>query len=157
MGANIAVIPDAENYPNIWWGEGEVKIYLDGDAAHPTLVGTGAEDYVGSAWELGEFINDTQGCVTRIEDAVSMYRFHVKDPIYFQESISVQLQAMGGGLWEKVKKAVEKGAPYVPVTYQDDQFHRIYKSNTDEKVKGYVNFFRVDRYRTVAYYYKKQE
>lgn len=156
LGANIAVIPDEENYPNIWWGEGEVKIYLDGDREYPTLVGTGAEDYVGSAWELGEFINNTHGCVTRVGNAVSMYRFHVKDPIFFQNNICVQLQALGGGSWDAVKAVLRRGAPCSLVTYDDGDIHHIYKKDFDEAINGYVNFFRRDRYRTVAFYYKKR-
>jgi hypothetical protein len=35
-----------------WWGEGELKVYLDGDREHPTIVGTGAEDYVGLSWGI---------------------------------------------------------------------------------------------------------
>ena len=155
LGANIAVIPNEELYPNIWWGEGEVKLFIDGDNEYPTLAGTGAEDYVGSAWELGEFINDSQGCVTRINNAVSMYRFHIKDPIYFKNDIRVEIQAMGGGTWENVKKAFESGAPCVAVTYDDGDIHQIYKKDKETELKGYVNFFRKDRYRTVAYYYKK--
>lgn len=155
LGANIAVIPNEESYPNIWWGEGEVKIYLDGDTEYPTLVGTGAEDYVGSAWELGEFINAAQGCVTRKGNAVSMYRFHIKDPVYFQRDIRVGLQAMGGGPWDNVKAITQNGAEYSFVTYDDGDIHHIYKKDFDGEIKGYVNFFRKDRYRTVAYYYKK--
>lgn len=155
LGANIAVVPDKEKYSDIWWGEGEVKIYLDGDNEHPTLVGTGVEDYVGSAWELGEFTNQEQGCVTRDGNAVSMYRFHIKDAIFFQENISVQLQAMGGGSWDKVKIVTQASAEYSFVTYDDGELHHIYKKDFDGEIKGYVNFFRKDRYRTVAYYYKK--
>ena len=46
----------------IWWGEGEVKVYLDGDETLPTLCGTGTEDYGGSAWGQGHFVNRYQGC-----------------------------------------------------------------------------------------------
>ena len=155
LGANIAVIPNEEKYPDIWWGEGEVKIFIDGDTDDPTLVGTGAEDYVGSAWELGEFINRDQGCVTRIGNSVSMYRFHTKDEICFNKDIRVELQAMGGGIWENVKKLADTGAPHTLVTYDDGDLHHVYKKELTEEPKGYVNFFRKDYYRTVAYYYKK--
>lgn len=155
LGANIAVYPDEEKYPDIWWGEGEMKIYLDDDE-YPTLVGTGAEDYVGSAWELGEFINAAQGCVARQGNAVSMYRFHTKDPIYFHKNIRVGLQAMGGGMWDRVKAAAGNDTALRFVTYDDGDIHHIYKKPCPDEIKGYVNFFRQDRYRTVAYYYKKR-
>jgi hypothetical protein len=45
----VRVLPDGMN----WYGEGEVKIYRDGDEALPTYCGTGLEDYVGSAWGMG--------------------------------------------------------------------------------------------------------
>ena len=45
IGANIGVITDP-SYGGAWWGEGEVKCYLDGDREFPTLCGTGTEDYI---------------------------------------------------------------------------------------------------------------
>jgi len=48
-------------YEGSWWGEGEVKFFLDGDAEYPTLVGTGTEDYVGTAWGQGVFSQRFQG------------------------------------------------------------------------------------------------
>lgn len=155
LGANIAVIPNEEWYGDLWWGEGEVKAFVDGDTKYPTLAGTGAEDYIGSAWELGEFINRYQGCVMREGNAVSMYRFHVDDPICFEKDICVTIQAMGGGMAEKVKKVLEDGYPCIPVTYDDGELHHIYKSDLDIELSGYVNFYRTDHYRIVAYYYKK--
>lgn len=155
LGTNIAVIPNTEKYGDIWWGEGEVKMFIDGDSAYPTLAGTGAEDYVGSAWELGEFINDSCGCVTRTQNSVSMYRFHINDPIFFNQNINVQLQTMGGGFYDKVKPLLENGTPLSLVTYDDGNIHHIYKKEIPQNLSGYVNFFRQDHYRTVAYYYKK--
>ena len=35
---------------NGWWGEGEIKFYLDGDSEFPTICGTGTEDYFGGAY-----------------------------------------------------------------------------------------------------------
>ena len=55
LGTNIGIITDRRTYSHTWWGEGEIKIYLDGDRELPTLVGTGTEDYVGTAWGQGEY------------------------------------------------------------------------------------------------------
>jgi len=81
-------------YEDTWRGEGEVKVYLDGDNAHPTLAGTGAEDYTGSAWGLGKFSQRNQGCL--IADGTkrmwSVYRFHIPDPIFFAGSSRVRGQ-----------------------------------------------------------------
>jgi Protein of unknown function (DUF2961) len=49
-----------------WWGEGEVKFYLDGDDEYPTICGTGTEDYFGGAWEF-EY---PKGSVRRIHQPV---------------------------------------------------------------------------------------
>lgn len=152
LGASVGIFPDEKNYGDLWWGEGEVKIYIDGDKDYPTLCGTGTEDYIGSAWELGEFINRTSGCTSKKGLTTSFYRFHVDDEIYFEKDIRVTLQAMGGGPAEKVRDSINKGAPCVPVS--SDATGNIYKA---EKIDfdGYTNFFRSDHYRIVAYYYKK--
>ncbi|MDQ1396384.1 MAG: hypothetical protein QOG64_1643 [Acidimicrobiaceae bacterium] len=82
-----------------WWGEGEVKFFLDGDEDHPTICGTGTEDYFGGAWCFGDTFSgpflgypytDTAG-VTRH----SLYRWHIPDPIRFRERLRVTVQALG--------------------------------------------------------------
>lgn len=78
-----------------WWGEGEVKIYLDGDTHFPTICGTGTEDYIGSAWALDEHCTRFQGAPLHRPPFTSMYRFHGPDPVYFQEEIRVTVQQMG--------------------------------------------------------------
>ena len=97
---------------NDWWGEGEVKFYLDGDREYPTICGTGTEDYFGGAWNFedpkgkyGEFSNLYQGFQVTCPDGLyqanqrfGMYRFHIPDPIYFDEDIRVTMQALG---WRK--------------------------------------------------------
>ena len=60
LGVNIGVIAD-KRYGKNWWGEGEVKIYLDGDGKLPTLAGTGAEDYIGTGFGLGAYSHQYQG------------------------------------------------------------------------------------------------
>jgi hypothetical protein len=61
LGVNVGVIVNQQTYFRTWWGEGEVKIYLDGDRDFPTLSGTGAEDYIGTAWGQGKFDHLYQG------------------------------------------------------------------------------------------------
>jgi hypothetical protein len=60
IGANVSVLSDPA-WGKEWWGEGEVKVYLDGDDKWPTLVGTGTEDYVSSAWGMGRFAGERPG------------------------------------------------------------------------------------------------
>jgi hypothetical protein len=97
LGVNIGVIADKKLYGSSWWGEGEVKVYLDGDHEYPTLSGTGTEDYIGTGWGQGQYFNLYQGC--SIADGPAMrycfYRYHVPDPIYFTKDIRVTIQQIG--------------------------------------------------------------
>ena len=92
-----------------WWGEGEIKFYLDGDAEYPTICGTGTEDYFGGAcdWEVdGEYVvysTPYMGMhqVLRPDGTYqsqhrhAMYRWHVVDPIRFEKDFRVTIQALG--------------------------------------------------------------
>ena len=85
-----------------WYGEGEVKIYLDDDDAHPTWCGTGLEDYVGTAWGMGAHATPLQGAPLVLQadgaampDFVSFYRWHLPDPIVFERSMRATLQQIG--------------------------------------------------------------
>lgn len=93
-----------------WWGEGEVKFYLDGDGDFPTICGTGTEDYVGGAFNfempkgsyhpysapfLGMHQVITPDGLYRSQQRFGMYRWHLPDPIRFQEDLTVTIQALG--------------------------------------------------------------
>jgi hypothetical protein len=97
LGANIGVITDRGTYFNTWWGEGEAKIYLDGDNQFPTLSGTGTEDYIGTAWGQGQYANRYQG--SPIADEANgrwaFYRYHIPDPVYFHKDVRVTMQQIG--------------------------------------------------------------
>jgi hypothetical protein len=97
LGANIGVITDRATYFNTWWGEGEAKIYLDGDTDFPTLSGTGTEDYIGTAWGQGQFADLYQG--SPIADEANgrwaFYRYHIPDPVYFYKDVRVTMQQIG--------------------------------------------------------------
>lgn len=108
---------------NGWWGEGEIKFYLDGDDEFPTICGTGTEDYFGGAWNF-EFPPGQYGIYStpylglcqvikpdglyRSQQRFGMYRWHVRDPIRFEEDLRVTIQALG---WRS-------GGRYLPL--QDD-------------------------------------
>ena len=81
-----------------WWGEGEIKFYMDGDADYPTICGTGTEDYFGSAWGIGEFQTQYLGCTLHRNRYVSMYRWHITDPIRFHKLQKVTIQQLK---WDK--------------------------------------------------------
>ncbi len=86
-----------------WYGEGEVKVYLDGDDALPTICGTGLEDYAGSAWGMGRHAAWYSGAPLVVHaahrpgnpDFVGFYRWHVPDPIVFQRELRVTIQQIG--------------------------------------------------------------
>lgn len=93
-----------------WWGEGEIKFYMDGDTDAPTICGTGTEDYFGGAWnfehpagEYGVYSTPFLGLPQVIkpdglyasQQRFGMYRWHIMDPIRFQEDLRVTIQALG--------------------------------------------------------------
>ncbi len=108
-----------------WWGEGEIKFFLDGDKEFPTICGTGTEDYFGGAWNFelpqgsyGVFSSPYSGMPQVImageagmyqsQQRHGMYRWHIPDPIRFETDLKVTLQALG---WRS-------GGRYLPL--QDD-------------------------------------
>ena len=97
LGVHVGVIADSERYFKSWWGEGEVKVYLDGDTAQPTLCGTGTEDYIGTGWGQGEYAQWYQGCHLADHEAFryGFYRLHIPDPMLFHQNIRVTIQQIG--------------------------------------------------------------
>lgn len=90
-----------------WFGEGDDFIYIDG-AEMPQLKGTGTEDYFNDAWGFREFDTPYHG-VTMYEgvfptDRVTAYRWHVADPIPFDESIRVTIEHRGSAFDESAEK-----------------------------------------------------
>ena len=98
-----------------WWGEGEIKFYLDGDTDFPTICGTGSEDYVGLSYGIQQTTFLYHGCnliynsdsIYQIKDYItnelknmsnqyiSMYRWHIPDPIYWEKECRVTIQQIG--------------------------------------------------------------
>ncbi len=161
LGASITVFTNPV-YGRTWWGEGEVKIALDGDREHPTLVGTGTEDYIGTAWGQGAFINRFQGAPIADEPRGrwTFYRFHVPDPIYFERDIEVSLQQLGGARKNIVLDLQKAGAPLIPVTIDPGSRNNFQQLLTNGKQlsdpslpDGHTNFYRSDDVAAVAYFY----
>lgn len=134
LGTNIGVTLDRRTYFNTWWGEGEIKIYLDGDRELPTLVGTGTEDYVGTAWGQGQYAHLYQGSPIADEGAGQwcFYRYHIPDPVYFQRDLRVTMQQIGyladhsrGGLVREGRRLYRAGPGRVEMdTRTDGRFER---------------------------------
>ena len=107
-----------------WWGEGEIKFFLDGDDEFPTICGTGTEDYFCGSYnfenkethQYQEFTTPHAGLAQVIgpdglyqsQTRFGMYRWHIADPVRFKEDLRVTIQALG---WRS-------GGRYLPL--QDD-------------------------------------
>jgi hypothetical protein len=93
-----------------WWGEGEVKFFIDEDKEFPTICGTGTEDYFGGAWNFdvpgqgySTFSSSYIGLhqvirpdgLYRAQTRFGMYRWHVPDPVHFERNLKVTIQDLG--------------------------------------------------------------
>jgi hypothetical protein len=78
-----------------WWGEGEVKFYMDGDTTLPTIAGTGSEDYVLLSYGVQETTYTYHGCSLNRDGFINMYRWHILDPIYWKKDCRVTIQQLG--------------------------------------------------------------
>jgi len=89
-------------HPGQWWGEGEIKIFMDGDTEFPTICGTGSEDYVCLSYGMQQTPFLYNGCNLDENNFISMYRWHLPDPIYWQRQcrITIQQIAWKSGLAE---------------------------------------------------------
>jgi hypothetical protein len=161
LGCNLGIITDTV-YGRSWWGEGEVKLFIDGDRQLPTLVGTGTEDYIGTGWGQGAYAHQYQGCP--IADTTNrqwaFYRYHVPDPVYFYAGCRVTIQQMGGDMGGNVKKIAAAGARLIPVTVaRGNEYLKLMEMNpipqlTDPNFPdGWTNFYRLDNYTSTAYFY----
>ena len=109
---------------NGWWGEGEIKFFMDGDKEFPTICGTGTEDYFCGSYNFEDpytrdhyvdfstpysgFHNVKTDKLYNIQKRFGMYRWHITDPIRFEDDLKVTIQALG---WRE-------GGRYLPL--QDD-------------------------------------
>ena len=90
-----------------WWGEGEIKFFMDGDDEFPTICGTGTEDYFCGSYgfhkpgtgEYQEFVTPYAGMPQVIKSKeqprFGLYRWHIMDPIRFEKDLKVTMQALG--------------------------------------------------------------
>lgn len=101
-------------HENGWWGEGEIKFYMDGDREFPTINGTGTEDYFGGSYnfenqekhQYEEFSSPYSGLIQvikpdglyRSQERFGLYRWHIVDPVRFDSDLRVTIQDLG---WRK--------------------------------------------------------
>lgn len=104
-----------------WWGEGEIKFFLDGDREFPTINGTGTEDYFNGSYDFEnpekhqyeEFTSPYTGLVQVLkqdglyqsQQRFGLYRWHITDPVRFEADLRVTIQALG---WQS-------GGKYLPL------------------------------------------
>ena len=164
LGTNISVNANPLYQP-YWWGEGEVKIYLNGDRDFPTLVGTGTEDYIGTAWGQSKFFNEYSGCSVADPENLqwSFYRFHIKDPVYFSSDCKVTIQQMGGAAKRQVIEMLKRHVPLIPVTVNKPEppmamiFHKDSIADLESPDlpgdEAWTNFYRSDDVAATVYFY----
>jgi len=161
LGCNLGMIADS-SYGKSWFGEGEVKMYVDGDKDLPSLVGTGTEDYIGTGWGQGAYAHMYQGCpiADTLNRQWAFYRYHVPDPIYFGINCRVTIQQMGGDMRHNVRRIVQAGARLIPVTVSTSTgFIKLLEMNPAPSLSdpgfpdGWTNFYRLDNYSSIAYFY----
>ena len=86
-----------------WFGEGEIKFYIDGDKEFPTICGTGTEDYFNGSFGFRHPFSGPYAGTTLASDAKakppsfwSLYRWHIMDPVCFEQDMKVTIQALCG-------------------------------------------------------------
>ena len=130
---------------NGWWGEGEIKFYMDGDTQFPTICGTGTEDYFCGSYDFDtrkkneagvessdftEFSTPYSGLAQvirgdghyNIAERFGLYRWHITDPVRFEKDLKVTIQALG---WRD-------GGRYLPL--QDDISSTVFWYQTEPHV-----------------------
>jgi len=110
-----------------WWGEGEIKFYMDGDKEFPTICGTGTEDYFCGSY--GFTVNGKYNPYTtphtgmpqvilpdgqwQSQTRLALYRWHIMDPVRFEQDLRVTIQALGwrsGGRYLPLKDDISSVA-----------------------------------------------
>ncbi|HOR28729.1 MAG TPA: DUF2961 domain-containing protein [Candidatus Sumerlaeota bacterium] len=154
LGCHIGVRLNPQ-VSNMWWGEGEVKMYLDGDEEFPTLCGTGTEDYILDAYGQGLFDNLYMGnhYVAPDKSAYGFYRFHIPDPVWFHQDLRVTIQVMSGPGYPAMLEAMAKtpGLRFMKPTDGTEYF-------TEEELRAHPDRSSVveregDDYCATAYFY----
>ena len=99
-GHYVGTVMSVRSRSPFWFGEGDVRIYIDGDRK-PTIQGTGTEDYFLCAWGLNECLFPTFGCTYMgggfgaLGTRYTLYRWHIADPIRFSRSIRFEIEHSG--------------------------------------------------------------
>ncbi len=113
---------------NGWWGEGEIKFFIDGDKNFPTICGTGTEDYFCGSYNFDRNGMFTEFCTPyaglcqvirpdgtyRSQERFGLYRWHIMDPIRFQKDLKVTIQDLG---WRKDGRYLAQNSDIAATTF----------------------------------------
>jgi hypothetical protein len=115
---------------NGWWGEGEIKFYIDGDKDYPTIAGTGTEDYFCGSYnfenkvtrQYQEFSTAYAGLhqvikpdgVYKSQQRFGMYRWHIMDPVRFEKDLKITIQDLG---WRHGGRYLPQKSDIITVAY----------------------------------------
>jgi len=134
---------------NGWWGEGEIKFFMDGDTKFPTICGTGTEDYFCGSYNFDrggqykEFCTPYSGLVQVIkgdgsyktQQRFGLYRWHIVDPIRFEKDLKVTIQDLG---WHKDGRYLAQQSDIASVCYwyQADPHNKFPKFPTWQQLEN---------------------
>lgn len=113
---------------NGWWGEGEIKFFMDGDKEFPTICGTGTEDYFCGSYNFDRNGQYTEFCTAyaglhqvirpdgtyKANQRFGLYRWHIVDPIRFNEDLKVNIQDLG---WKSNGRYLPQKSDIASVAY----------------------------------------
>lgn len=136
---------------NGWWGEGEMKFFIDGDSKYPSICGTGTEDYFGGAWCFDEGKGEYSTYSTpflgfhqvikpdgmyKCNLRMGMYRWHILDSITFNKNLKITLQLLGWRSGERLLPLKDDIAStlYWYQTEPHIEFKKIVKANELEVI-----------------------
>ncbi len=153
LGCNIGVRQDS-CCTNFWWGEGEVKVYLDGDEQWPTLCGTGTEDYIGDGYGQDVFhcLYSGNPYVSPSKDAYGFYRLHIPDPVWFHKDVRVTIQVMGGPSYKAMLDAMNRN-PGLQFMKAGDGKQYYTRAELEAQPRRAEVMERTDDYCATAYWY----
>jgi hypothetical protein len=113
---------------NGWWGEGEIKFFMDGDTKFPTICGTGTEDYFCGSYNFDREGRYTEFCTPyaglhqvirpdgtyRSQQRFGLYRWHIADPVRFDKDLRITIQDLG---WRTGGRYLPQKSDISSVTY----------------------------------------
>jgi hypothetical protein len=122
---------------NNWWGEGEIKFYMDGDSKFPTIAGTGTEDYFCGSYDFDtrkknqygvEEVNYTEFSTAyaglhqvirgdghySVSQRFGLYRWHILDPIRFEKDLKITIQDLG---WREGRRYLPQKSDIASTTF----------------------------------------